>query len=73
VTIESVAEKIRAVGPEHVVLSSDAGSYVLPPPVEALREWLIMIDSAGFSREEIRTMVCDNPARLFKIGTGSAG
>lgn len=70
VAFESVAEKINAVGPEHTVLSSDAGSYVLPPPVEALREWLIMIESYEFSREDIRTMVSENPAHLFRVGEG---
>ena len=68
VTLESVVEKIRAVGPESVVLSSDSGSYILPPPVEALREWLLMIASEDFSAEDIRRMVADNPAHLFKLG-----
>jgi hypothetical protein len=35
VTLDAVAEKIRAIGPARSVLSSDAGSYVLPPPLEA--------------------------------------
>ena len=65
VTIESVAEKIRAVGPERVVLGSDSGSYVLPPPVEAFREFLIMISSAGFSDDEIQIMAARNPTQLF--------
>ncbi len=65
VTIESVAEKIRAVGPERVVLGSDSGSYVLPPPVEAFREFLIMIHGAGFDDAAIRVMAAGNPAHLF--------
>lgn len=65
VTLEAVAEKIHAIGPDRVVLSSDSGSYVLPPPVEALRELLIMIQSAGFSDDEMRQMVAVNAATLF--------
>ncbi len=68
VTIESVAEKIRTVGPERVVLGSDSGSYVLPPPVEAFREFLIMIHGAGFTDDEIRIMAARNPAQLFLRG-----
>lgn len=68
VSIESVAEKIRAVGPERVVLGSDSGAYVLPPPVEAFREFLIMIHGAGFSEAEIATMAARNPAHLFLRG-----
>ena len=65
VTLESVAEKIRRVGPEHVVLGSDSGSYVLPPPIEAFRELVVMIQSAGFGDEDMRRMIADNPAALF--------
>ena len=72
VTLASVVEKIRAVGPEHTVLSSDSGSFILPPPVEALREWLLMIESEDFSRDDIRRMVAENPAMLFKVGAMAA-
>lgn len=65
VTLESVADKIRAVGPQACILSSDSGSYVLPPPVEAFRELIVMIQSTGFDDDAIRTMFAVNPARLF--------
>ena len=69
VGLDSVVQKIRAVGPEHTILSSDSGSFILPPPVEALREWLLMIECEGFSRDDIRKMVDDNPGALFKVGS----
>lgn len=68
VSLESVVEKIQAVGPEHTILSSDSGSFILPPPVEALREWLVMIECEGFTRDDIRQMVDRNPGELFKVG-----
>ena len=68
VALDLVAEKISAVGPERTVLSSDSGSFILPPPVEALREWLLMIASEGFPADAIRRMVAGNPAELFKLG-----
>ena len=67
-----MAELIRAATPEQSVLSSDCGVYVLPPPVEGLREFLLMIENAGFSKEAIQRMVRENPARLFKVA-GSKG
>ena len=65
VTLDHVAACIHAAGPDRVVVSSDSGSYVLPPPVEAFREMLVMIQSCGFTDDEMRLMCARNPARLF--------
>jgi hypothetical protein len=73
VTLDAVTEKIRAIGPARSVLSSDAGSYVLPPPVEAMRELIIMIQSAGFSDDEMRQMVATNAGALFLRGMPGDG
>ncbi len=71
VQLSAVAETIRRVGPDRVVLSSDSGSYVLPPPVEAFRELMVMIRSEGFDDDAIRLMTVHNTARLFKVGEGA--
>jgi hypothetical protein len=70
VQLSAVAQTIRRVGPDRVVLSSDSGSYVLPPPVEAFRELMVMIRSEGFDDDAIRLMTVHNTARLFKVGEG---
>ena len=67
VTLARMAELIRAATPERTILSSDCGVYVLPPPVEGFREFLLMIESAGFSADAIDVMAGSNPARLFKV------
>ncbi len=67
VSLGRMAELIRAATPERSILSSDCGVYVLPPPVEGFREFLLMIESAGFPEASIRLMAGDNPARLFKV------
>lgn len=67
VSLGQMAELIRAAGPKNTVLSSDCGVYVLPPPAEGLREFLLMIESAGFSRPELDLMARVNPGRLFKV------
>ena len=72
VTPDQLAERIRAATPERTILSSDLGSYVLPPPVEGLREFLITIKSRGFSDAELRLMVARNPIALFGVGAARA-
>ena len=60
---------IRRVGSRNVVVSSDSGALVLPPPVEALREFIVMMTSCGIDTADIRRMVRDNPSRLFRVGS----
>jgi hypothetical protein len=64
--IQDFTPRIRAAG-DRAILSTDAGVYLLPPPVEAFREYLMLIESEGFTDAEIRRMVSDNPTALFKI------
>ena len=58
---------IQRVGPEHVVISSDSGAVVLPPPVEALREFIMMLIGCGIGADAIRHMVRDTSGRLFRV------
>lgn len=69
VPIERAAAAIRAATPARTVLSSDCGVFVLPPPVEGFREYLLLVASEGFSDADIRTMSADNPAALFKVAS----
>ena len=61
----SIAASIRAAGVDNCVVSSDAGSSLLPPPVEALRGYVATLAALGFSEAELETMVMTNPLRLF--------
>lgn len=70
--IQDYTPRLRAAG-DRAILSTDAGVYLLPPPVEAFREYLMLVESEGFSEAEIRRMSSDNPAALFGVGTGDAG
>ena len=58
---------IRAAGTARTVVSGDCGVYVLPPPVEGLREFLLLLKSVGFSNDELAVMVQDNPKALFRV------
>jgi hypothetical protein len=68
-TIQDMTPRIRAAG-ERAILSSDAGVFLLPPPVEAFREFLLLVESEGFGADEIRRMTTHNPIALFRIGGG---
>lgn len=65
-TIQDLTPRIRAAR-ERAILSSDAGVYLLPPPVEAFREFLLLVESGGFSIAEIEQMTKTNPGILFKV------
>ncbi len=58
---------IRAVGPEHCTLSSDAGEPLFPHSVECMRLISGYMAAFGMSAAELRTMCTDNPARLLRI------
>lgn len=58
---------VKAIGPDKIVLSSDSGALVLPPPVEAFREFIMMFASCGIPTGDLRRMIVNNPARLFKV------
>ena len=62
---------VKALGPGKILLSSDSGALVLPPPVEAFREFIMMFASSGLAHADLRRMICDNPGRLFKVGSTS--
>ena len=64
--IQDFTPRIRAAG-DRAILSTDAGVYLLPPPVEAFREYLMLIESEGFTESEIQRMTNNNPAYLFNV------
>ena len=64
-----MAERLRAAGAENAILSSDCGVFLLPPPVEGLREFLLLMGESGFSHVELRCMSAETPARLFRVGS----
>jgi hypothetical protein len=63
---------IRAVGPEHCTLSSDAGEPLFPHSVECMRLISGYMAAFGMSADELRTMCTDNPARLLRISVAVA-
>jgi hypothetical protein len=65
----SAVDIITKLGPDGIIVQSDSGAVILPPPVEALREFVMMFEGSGISAEALRRMVGENPARLFKVAS----
>jgi Family of unknown function (DUF6282) len=58
---------IRAVGPEHFTLSSDAGEPLFPDSVEAMRLIRGYMEAFGLTKDELYTVCTRNPARVVGL------
>ncbi len=65
-----IEQAIVEVGVDTTVLSTDLGQPQTPPPAEGLRLYAEQLKSSGFSFEQIRRMMCSNPADLLSSGRG---
>jgi hypothetical protein len=62
-----LAERITAVGPEHVVMATDYGQVDSPPAPEGMRWYIAQMLEAGISAGDIRLMTRENPLRLLGL------
>ncbi|MHB1252683.1 MAG: DUF6282 family protein [Candidatus Humimicrobiaceae bacterium] len=62
-----VAKIIEKVGADKCVMGTDFGSMLNPPPVEGMKLYIRLLLAMGVSKEDIRTMLIDNPSRLLDI------
>ena len=65
--LRGLGDQIREIGPEHFIISSDYGIRALPTPVEGMRMAVACFLDMEFSSEDIRTMLCTNPATLLSL------
>ncbi|MEM6486749.1 MAG: DUF6282 family protein [Pseudomonadota bacterium] len=68
VSAPQMAALVAAAGAGNAILNSDCGVFVLPPPVEGLREFLLVMREAGIAEADLRRMTVDVPTRLFRLG-----
>ena len=66
VSLETIGAMIRTAGISRVILSSDFGQEANGNPVAAFGRYLQRMTDVGFSREELRQMVVENPKRLLE-------
>lgn len=61
----TIERAIADVGVASTVLSTDLGQPDTPPPVEGLRDYAERLRAAGYSPDDLRRMMCVNPAALL--------
>ena len=66
-TIEEYARALRAVGPDHCILSSDLGQAGNPLHTEGLQEYFRLLAAQGFSRADLERMSRKNPATFLGL------
>lgn len=69
VSLAAMVDLIQTATPSKTIINSDAGVFLLPPPAEALREFCLLLESAGLSRADLKTMSNTNPRQLFRLQT----
>ena len=62
---ELLESQVRAVGPEHVILSTDFGQAGNPEPPVGFGRWIEHFLDAGYSPSDVGRMVQANPADLI--------
>jgi hypothetical protein len=66
--VAKIAGAIADVGAATTVLSTDLGQPDTPPPAEGLRQFAGQLRACGFSVEQLRVMMVENPARVLERG-----
>ncbi|MFQ6123076.1 MAG: DUF6282 family protein [Candidatus Heimdallarchaeota archaeon] len=65
VSPEKIATMIESIGVENIIMASDGGQRVNPPPVEMFKRFMGKMLENGISEDEIRVMTHENPAKLL--------
>jgi hypothetical protein len=66
-TMAYYAQNMRAVGPAHVIMSSDLGNAVNPVHPAGMRSYIQALIKEGMSQDDIDQMVRKNPAFLLGL------
>jgi hypothetical protein len=62
-----LVSKIRAIGLNQVVASTDYFRPYSPNPPELLRMFLGMLHEGGLNKEEVKRVACINPGRALGL------
>ena len=66
-SFEEFIDRIRQVGPEHVILSTDLGQVMRPTPADGFHGYLDRMREAGFSQAGLDLMTKSNPASFLGL------
>ena len=67
VSVEAIAENIRAVGIDSTILSTDYGVLTAGSPVQGMRDYLLELALLGFSETDLILMAGHNPSKILGI------
>lgn len=67
IPLADAIDAVRAIGADHFLLSSDLGQATAPVHPVGLRWFATELKKAGLSDAEVKTMLCENPARLLGL------
>jgi Family of unknown function (DUF6282) len=65
--VDTLVGWIEAVGPERSTLGSDLGQMNNPLPTDAFKKIVGKLLDRGLREEDVKKMVCDNPAQLLGV------
>ena len=66
-SLADVADTIRKVGPDSVILSTDLGQVGFPPPPDGLAAYITGLQAQGITKREVDRMTKVNPALLLGL------
>jgi hypothetical protein len=66
VALEAIARAVADVGPDSTILASGLGQLENPAPAEGMALFARRMQAAGFSEENLRTMMVGNPNHLLE-------
>ncbi len=66
-TLAEYAKLMKALGPEHCIMSSDLGNAVNPVHPAGFKSYIAGLLEAGITQQEIDVMLQRNPARLLDL------
>ncbi len=67
ISAELIAGTIKAIGVKNAVMATDGGQTINPNPVKMMLGYIGTMLGLGIPEEDIKTMVCDNPAKILEF------
>ena len=56
---------IKEIGPQQCIIGSDFGQVLHMDSIDGMRVFIRALLAFGIQPQEVRTMLCDNPAKLM--------